>query len=631
MTITHNGEICTSADTASDFTTLNGGANISGDDAFVEGTGAVGDKMSAANEVLVSDTLSGGASGVYDFSSGGADEGKHVIGWANSKSVLQATGGLQIYLGNASGHNGQYYVDPANYTGGFILKVVDPARDMDTAATWTTTGNPAQLDDVSRIGFEFDVQGSVMGSFNNVQIDQMCVGFGIRAASNRITFNAQSDVNDTTEVITVTSHGWPHGTPVYYDNEGGTDIGGLTSGTIYYINADGTNTVSLHNTRADALTDTSPINLTDGSSETHSLTPAYQMEDIRVYDQDTNFFGWWSSAQGANIGRGKLHLGPASGNAESRFKDSAFSIIFADELVATGFYEIEMLGTDTLVEWDLATFASANPDNAFNRWDLNADGTFGNTSGFGLIANNCVFKQMGQASLNANATFTGCTFIDCDNISLGGGSLVSCIFLDPNLTTNEAFISTNDLDLLNGCTFESNASGGHAVDMGTIAANDTQGWNCNTSGYAVSDGSTGDETILVSVNSGITLTINVAAGASTPSIKNDGPGTVTVVAGQVTLTVKCVDVTDSSNIQNARVYVTAAAGGPLSEGTVIIDKVLTDVNGEAADTRSYASNQPIVGVARKGSTSTFYKNAPISGTIDNGAGLSLTVQMIPDE
>jgi hypothetical protein len=155
-------------------------------------------------------------------------------------------------------------------------------------------------------------------------------------------------------------------------------------------------------------------------------------------------------------------------------------------------------------------------------------------------------------------------------------------------------------------------------------------YNNNDSGYAGTDGSTGNETILVNVASGQTLTINVGSGKSTPTIKNDGSGTVSVVAGQVTTTITVKDVNTQTVIQGARVYIIADSGGPLAQGTVIIN-TLTDSNGQVSDTRSLASNQPITGYARKSSASPLYKNAPITGTINNGSGLSITSLMIPDE
>ena len=169
MAITLNGTIVTDADTAADFTTINSGANISGDDDFVEGTGATGDKMSNTTEVLASDALLGGVAGVYDFSSGGADEGAHFIGWVNTKTPIDATDGIAVYFGNGT-DNGTWNVIPAYfYKGGFTTRVINPEVDFNTASGWTTTGNPAELDDVSEMGFQLHSVTSIMGSFNNCQ------------------------------------------------------------------------------------------------------------------------------------------------------------------------------------------------------------------------------------------------------------------------------------------------------------------------------------------------------------------------------------------------------------------------------------------------------------------------------
>jgi hypothetical protein len=155
-------------------------------------------------------------------------------------------------------------------------------------------------------------------------------------------------------------------------------------------------------------------------------------------------------------------------------------------------------------------------------------------------------------------------------------------------------------------------------------------WNCNDSGYAGTNGSTGNETIKVNVASGQTLTINVGAGYSIPTYYNTGTGTVSVVSGQVTTTITVVITGTTTPIQNARVYLVAGAGGPLSQGTVIFND-LTDVNGQVEDIRSLASDQPVTGWVRKSTSAPYYKTSPISATIDNAAGLSLTIQMIPDE
>ncbi len=223
----------------------------------------------------------------------------------------------------------------------------------------------------------------------------------------------------------------------------------------------------------------------------------------------------------------------------------------------------------------------------------------------------------------------GCTWNTSGLITLSStGTLNNCII---NKGIGTTAVSVSNLNQLDNNSFISDTTG-HAVNLGTISSTQSQNWNNNDSSYASSDGSTGNEAILVSVNNGITLTINVGSGYSTPTIYNTGSGTVNVVSGQVTLTVTVTNINTGNIIANlARVYILADAGGSLSENTVIIDRVLTDANGKATDTRSYSSNQPIKGWVRKASETPFYKTAPIAGEIDNASGLNITIQMIPDQ
>lgn len=88
------------------------------------------------------------------------------------------------------------------------------------------------------------------------------------------TFNGASGVDDTTEQITVTAHGWVNGQKVVYADGGGTTIGGLTDGGSYFVIVVDANTVKLATTKALALAGTA-INLTDGVGAAHTLTPAF--------------------------------------------------------------------------------------------------------------------------------------------------------------------------------------------------------------------------------------------------------------------------------------------------------------------------------------------------------------------
>jgi hypothetical protein len=86
----------------------------------------------------------------------------------------------------------------------------------------------------------------------------------------------------------------------------------------------------------------------------------------------------------------------------------------------------------------------------------------------------------------------------------------------------------------------------------------------------------------------------------------------------------------SAPVQNVRVYLLAATGGPLSAGTVILSG-LTDVNGIFENTAfTYSSSQPVTGRVRKSTGSPLYKTAPLSGNI-TASGYSATAFLIGDE
>ena len=75
---------------------------------------------------------------------------------------------------------------------------------------------------------------------------------------------------------------------------------------------------------------------------------------------------------------------------------------------------------------------------------------------------------------------------------------------------------------------------------------------------------------------------------------------------------------------------TTPATGTITSTTVFIDDI-TDAIGEISDTRSFITNQPVRGRVRRATSGTLYKTSPISATISNTSGLSLSIQMIPDE
>jgi len=87
----------------------------------------------------------------------------------------------------------------------------------------------------------------------------------------------------------------------------------------------------------------------------------------------------------------------------------------------------------------------------------------------------------------------------------------------------------------------------------------------------------------------------------------------------------------SSPLPGARVHIVAAAGGDLAPGTVILDRQLTDVDGEINSSYSLVSNQPYVGLVAEATTPTLHQPRPISGTITKGTGLDLSISLTGDE
>lgn len=209
------------------------------------------------------------------------------------------------------------------------------------------------------------------------------------------------------------------------------------------------------------------------------------------------------------------------------FDDSDVNILIVDTPHSeTDFTQIKIDHASTEVYWNNVSITALGTHNKGLLAALNSGSTFQATGG--------TYTGMGTTTLLSGCVMTGVTWRACGTVFANSSSLVDCLFdkcFDP------ACVSLVTLAPLNGCQFISDGTG-HAVYLtSAISVNTSMDWNCDDSGYAATDGSTGNETILCSVNSGITLTINVGTGGSTPTIYNTGSGTVSVVSSKtLTLT-----------------------------------------------------------------------------------------------
>jgi hypothetical protein len=136
-------------------------------------------------------------------------------------------------------------------------------RDSGTLVDGTATG---LVDATGATGTLTDT-GGVNFTTDGVTVDDIL----LLTNAYDITFNASSDVGS--DLVTFANHNLRTGDRIVYDINGGTAIGGLTDGRVYYASVVSANTFYVCATLDDAWTraygDSDQISLTAGSSENH--------------------------------------------------------------------------------------------------------------------------------------------------------------------------------------------------------------------------------------------------------------------------------------------------------------------------------------------------------------------------
>jgi hypothetical protein len=184
----NSGQVVNDCDNASGFSS----GSTQTEPSFIQGTAAIGEKVSNSTTDFKTTQLSGGGGTFsFDFSSGGANEGDHLLCWINALTPINATTGIRLCMDDNSVGTGVWGLAPAsNYTGGFIPRVIDTAADFTSVTgSFTTTGNPAQLNAVDEVGGGFTTITMISGNFANVLIDQFTIGTGLRVDGTSNTWS----------------------------------------------------------------------------------------------------------------------------------------------------------------------------------------------------------------------------------------------------------------------------------------------------------------------------------------------------------------------------------------------------------------------------------------------------------
>ena len=217
----------------------------------------------------------------------------------------------------------------------------------------------------------------------------------------------------------------------------------------------------------------------------------------------------------------------------------------------------------------------------------------------------------------SNSTVISATFRRCALVTQGGGTFTDCTFT--NTTAASSILATNP-SVITACTFVSDGTS-HAIELDTSCAGNSYSLSGHTfTGYATTDGTTGNEVIYN--NSGGAVTLNASGITGTISVQNSA-GSTTSVVSSVPVSVTVVDVTNDP-IQTAQVAVC------LSSDDSVLLNTDTDINGEVSFGYGGTTPAAIYVRVRKSSTGdTKYIPVSSSGTI-TGTGYSATITLIED-
>ena len=316
-------------------------------------------------------------------------------------------------------------------------------------------------------------------------------------------------------------------------------------------------------------------------------------------------WGLFQAISGGYLQKGRFRMGDAATAVD--FRDSNRNIFVQDTTkVTANFNEYEVRNALSRVDWTginitaLGTTSKGRlviTDNA----DINFD--------------TCTFTDMNTFGFLANSTILATTFRRCGIVTQGGAVFTNCKF--DNATGTRALVVSAVANVTN-TEFVSDGTG-YALE-GFSTAGDYSLTNLTFTGYAASNGSTGNEAIHVLATTGI-VNLNRSGGGGIASVHTEG-ATVNVIAS-VWLRVYVKDEANA-NVSGASVAIYKS-----SDMTELMNE-LSDVNGLAEQTFNYpGSDVGIIARVRKSSTGTRYFPLSTTGTILSG-GYTLTAVMIAD-
>lgn len=408
----------------------------------------------------------------------------------------------------------------------------------------------------------------------------------------------------------------------------------------------------------------------------------------------TNGYGILEVIEGIYFGYGEIVLG--DGATTTWFEMLSEVLVFTDKPVAVGLYGLIGVGSGLrVVIADSVLRAAGTTDAIRFALDMSDSGVVS------CSITDTFITRAASPTFKSGQTITGNTFADCLTITHGGanfdGSAVSGYEGASNSSALIYNVNADPDGEMDNMVFAKGTAATHAIEFGTTSPLTMTLRGCDFQGYNASDAN--DDSTFHILRTTDTVTINLADVTGNTSFRTEGA--TVVILNTVTVQVTVRDANTLDPIENSRVLMETASGGPLpfqdsvtitrSGGTATVthtahglitgDKVkikgadqneynvgvqtiietgvntytysvsgtpdtpatgtitstyvifdeLTNASGVVSISFNYpGSDQPITGRARKSTSSTFYKTAPIVGTIIN-SGLSTAAFQVADE
>jgi len=363
---------------------------------------------------------------------------------------------------------------------------------------------------------------------------------------------------------------------------------------------------------------------------------AIDFDDILAEDEDTtNGWGIIRKIGGIFYLNGSIIFGDAAGVNACEFEDLSQVLVFEDRPVNTSLYGFTVVDNGTgLTEFILGEkVGTAGIKGCIIRVQSSAqtpkfiiDGSDVDVDNFKLYG--CTVYGSGAITFPGATTdveILGCSFEACGHLFFSGNTY-------DVLNSSGSAISINKNNGADPTTYE----GSSVTFLGTSVTTQITVKNVKDS-VVIENARVVFEAADALGPLNYQESVTVSRIGDVAYVVHNGHGMVTNdwvriaganqddynICAQITVTTA-----DAYNYAVENTPVTPATGTIVS--TEVMFNKLTNVSGIVTDTRSLASNQNMVGRARKSSISPFYKTQPIIETIDKDNGLTLNVLLIPD-